>query len=95
MKFTQIPAADRWAVLDRELPSIIQRHVKAADVDPSDEVPVFEIAHKHGTGELAMVRRLRSLGGTPYQLGGSAWFIRRKSLVIALEAAERAAATTT
>lgn len=87
MNFADLPPADRWSILDRELPSLIQRHVKAADVDPSDEVSVAELGQKHGLGERAMAKRLRDLGGAPYQLGRG-WFIRRKSLVIALEAAE-------
>lgn len=87
MNFADLPPADRWSILDRELPSIIQRHVKAADVDPSDEVSVAELGQKHGLGERAMAKRLRELGGSPYQLGRG-WFIRRRSLVIALESAE-------
>lgn len=89
MNFASLPPPDRWAVLDRELPRIIQSHLKAAEVDPSDEVSVEELAKKHGVGERAMVNRLRDLGGQPYQLGKT-WFIRRKSLVVALETAESA-----
>ena len=88
MKFSQLPASDRWAVLDRELPRIIEGHMAAANVDPSDEVSVSELAHKHGLGERAMANKLRELGGSPYQLGRG-WFIRRKSLVLALESAEK------
>ena len=87
LDFSNRPAGDRWAALDKELPGIIAAHVKAADVDPSDEVAVAELAKRHGLGERAMANRLRTLGGQPYQLG-NAWFIRRRSLVIALEAAE-------
>jgi hypothetical protein len=89
MKFSDLPPPDRWFVLDRELPKIIESHLKAAVVDPSDEVSVEDLAKKHGIGERAMVNRLRDLGGQPYQLG-KAWFIRRKSLVVALEQAEQA-----
>lgn len=89
MKFSDLPPTDRWFALDRDLPKIIASHVTAAAVDPSDEVPVAELAEKHGTGERAMVNRLKELGGAPYKLG-SAWFIRRKSLVVALETAEQA-----
>lgn len=91
MKFSTLPAGDRWTALDRELPAIISSHMKAADIDPSDEVAVAELAEKHGIGERAMSNRLRELGGAPYQLG-KAWFIRRKSLVVALDTAEREAA---
>ncbi|MCW1915972.1 hypothetical protein OJ996_20460 [Luteolibacter sp. GHJ8] len=88
MNFANLPPGDRWAILDRELPRMIANHVAAASVDPSDEVPVAEIAARHGIGERAMVNRLRVLGGKPYQLGTN-WFIRRKSLVTVLESAEQ------
>ena len=65
--------------------------ITAASVDPSDEVSVAELAERHGIGERAMAKRLRELGGNPYQLG-KGWFIRRKSLVVALEGAEQATA---
>lgn len=94
MKFSTLPAGDRWTALDRELPALIASHVKAADIDPSDEVSIAELAEKHGIGERAMANRLRDLGGIPYQLGKS-YFIRRKSLVIALDTAEREAAQPT
>ena len=89
MNFTSLPASDRWPALDRDLPKIIAGHVTAAAVDPSDEVSVAELAAKHGIGERAMTNRLRQLGGQPYKLGEH-WFIRRKTLVVALEAAEQA-----
>ncbi|MCW1917049.1 hypothetical protein OJ996_25895 [Luteolibacter sp. GHJ8] len=88
MTFASLPPADRWAVLDRELPRLIANHVTAAAVDPSDEICVAEIAAKHGIGERAMVTRLQDLGGKPYQIG-KGWFIRRKSYVTVLESAER------
>jgi hypothetical protein len=91
MKFSDLPPGDRWAQLDRDLPKIIASHVTAAAVDPSDEIAVSDIAAKHGIGERAMVARLRELGGFPYQIG-KGWFIRRKTLVVALESAERATA---
>ncbi len=87
MKFADKPAADRWNLLDSELPKIIAAHVKAADVDPSDEVSVQELAHRHRVTEAFMVKRLRALGGQPYAIGAF-WFIRRRSLVLALETAE-------
>lgn len=89
MKFACLPPTDRWVTLDRELPRLIAAHVTAAGVDPSDEVSIAELGEKHGLGERAMANRLRDLGGHPYQLGNR-WFIRRKTLVVALEAAERA-----
>ena len=91
-KFSQLPAPDRWAVLDEELPTIIASHVKAASVDPSDEIAVADLAQRHHTTEAFMVKRLRELGGQPYCLGAW-WFIRRRSLVLALESAEKTATT--
>ena len=78
MNFSSLPAADRWTVLDRELPRIIASHITAAAVDPSDEVSVLDLATKHGVGERSMVNRLPELGGAPYQLG-KAWFIPSSS----------------
>ncbi|MCW1922688.1 hypothetical protein OKA05_08995 [Luteolibacter arcticus] len=89
-KFSSLPAPDRWSVLDEELPQIIAAHVKAAEVDPTEEIAVAEIAQRHRTTEAFMVKRLRDLGGQPYCLGAF-YFIRRRSLVLALEAAETTA----
>lgn len=87
--FAELPAADRWSALDRELPSIIARHVKATEVDPTDEIAVVDLAERHGIGERAMVNRLRENGGKPYQLGAR-WFIRARSYAVALETIENA-----
>jgi hypothetical protein len=88
--FAELPAADRWSALDRELPAIIARHVKAAEVDPTAEIAVADLAQRHGIGERAMVSRLRQHGGKPYQLG-TRWFIRARSYVLVLESVENAA----
>ena len=87
--FADLPPADRWSALDRDLPSIIARHVKAAEIDPTDEIAVADLAQRHGIGERAMVARLRQHGGKPYQLG-SRWFIRARSYAVTLEAIENA-----
>lgn len=85
--FAELPPSDRWSALDRDLPSIIARHVKAAEVDPTQEIAVAELALRHGIGERAMVARLREHGGKPYQLGAR-WFIRARSYAVALESIE-------
>ena len=90
--FADLPPADRWAALDRDLPVIIARHVKASEIDPTDEIAVADLASRHGIGERAMVSRLREHGGKPYQLGAR-WFIRSRSYAIALEAIENEAST--
>lgn len=87
----EIPIGERWSYLDRELPEIIRAQVSAAagsvSIDPVDEIPIEDLSKRHNLGERAMVNRLKALGGKPYQMGAR-WFIRRASLVIALQGAE-------
>lgn len=88
IRFNELPPLDRWAVLDRELPRLIESVSKSFEIDPSDELAVIELAERHGIGERAMVKQLRRHGGLPYRFG-QRWFIRRKTLVLALEDLEQ------
>lgn len=90
-RFAELPAGDRWRVLDAELPKIIAAATTAATVDPSDELSLDELAEKHGCTVSALVKKLRALGAAPYRLG-KRWHVRRRSYVIALESAEAAEA---
>lgn len=86
-RFSDLPPTDRWAALDLHLPEIIARHIRAAEVDPAEEIPVADLAKRHGISVQLMLRRLRDLEGRPYALG-SAWFIRKRDYVRVLEGAE-------
>jgi len=86
-RFSDLPPTDRWEALDAALPDIISRHIRAFEVDPSDEIPVADLAKRHGVSVPYMLRRLRDFEGRPYALG-SAWFIRRRDYVRVLEGAE-------
>jgi hypothetical protein len=88
IQFNKLPPLDRWAVLDRELPRMIESHAKSFEVDPTDEIAVEKLADRHGIGERAMVARLKEHGGMPYQIGAR-WFIRSKSYAVALDGLER------
>ncbi|MDB6080483.1 MAG: hypothetical protein JWO82_4230 [Akkermansiaceae bacterium] len=82
-----IPMVERWAALEKMLPEMISAHSVSATLDPSDEICVADLADRHGLGERAMVNRLRALGGKPYQFG-TKWFIRKATLVLAMQGAE-------